>query len=288
MSSGLFNRMKDYQRARLQLLSYLLDFSASPGSVKKHELAAALDPSEKADASFILGSLVCRYAAEEWLTKIKKSKLEKFWHYSVFCNPAVARLSLTPSLRYGKSTPDYLVEDGSGEWYAVEAKGTFGEEDWRPIRDGLNQARNLKTLTYWDPQTPALRIKKLGDFACSLAYFDNAEKLTITYADPPDIAATSPQGDGEAIGIVFEFAELANLHQACKQFRRLSRRSTRYPPLLQQEKYRWGVLLEGADSSSVVFVGIHRSLLAKERLIHDILGALPTASSMRTIRWGRH
>ncbi|SPB18171.1 hypothetical protein NOV72_05370 [Caballeronia novacaledonica] len=278
-------RLRDYQRARLRLLLSLFDINIRASLFEVHGIAKVLEASEKSDASFILGSVGCRYATEEWLLQ-RKRYIESFWHYSTYSSKAVAKIKLSAPELAGKSRPDYLVRDNRGEWYALEAKGTFDEGNWSTLRDGLKQAWRLKTIRLTDPNTKTTANVLVSDFACALTHIEN-NRPRVTFVDPP--AGEGSNGwedareDGDdateeptiALDLVMELAKIQRYFNACQQFRLLGRRKKVKPRSGQAyfENIKWAVAIETRRASDDVWIGILRCVSSKELLMRDLLVA---------------
>ncbi|WP_300760103.1 hypothetical protein, partial [Janthinobacterium sp.] len=121
LSPAESTRLCDFLRTRLQLLRNLLEHDPVTDLITPHSITSILETSDKADASFILGSLACRYATGEWLAS--QSPMQRFWHISVYMHRAVTGIANSVSITGkadNKSRPDYLAQNKKGDWFASE------------------------------------------------------------------------------------------------------------------------------------------------------------------------
>ena len=96
---------------RLSLVRMALEQQCLSESLFRTEAFRSLDPTEKGAVSYFLGMAVCKLFASRllgtpWLL-----------HLDVF------RDQLDPALSLGRSRPDLVGQDGTGEWHAFESKG---------------------------------------------------------------------------------------------------------------------------------------------------------------------
>jgi len=299
-------RLADYQRARLALLMHLLHIDQKTKKLYRHAVAGYLESSDKSDAAFILGGIACRYATEEWL-KSRGRHLTRFWHYSIYSNPAVSGISFTNSTLKvsvkkkaatkpgasapktskfdGDRRPDYLVQCNTTRWYAVEAKGTFGNFDHADVKNGMDQARRLRSITFADPVLgppgAAPTRYPIADYACSCAYFDSHDHLNVSFIDPP----ADPTGTGDDDDDVLELeidttiADMLQFHRVTQQFRSLAGvRPRTLPPLLASSDnlMRWSEISFSAarrakDNRNRIWIGIPRALDREATRVRPVL-----------------
>lgn len=303
-------RLGDYQRARLTLLMHLLRIDPSTG-LYRDTVVRYLESSDKSDAAFILGGIACRFATEAWLTSHSRS-LTRFWHYSIYSNTAVCGFNFSvstlkvaakkkipansatpaakPSKLDGDRRPDYLVECNRGRWYAVEAKGTFGGFDYSDVKDGMDQARRLRSITFADPVKGgpgALPIRHvIADYACSCAYFDQHDHLNVNFVDPP-ADATETEDDDDVFDLEMDttVAELLQFYRTVQQFRNLSSvRPRKLPAMLGRSDHliRWSEIHFSSERRRIedrmgLWVGIPIELdseAMRMRAVLDILAVL--------------
>lgn len=278
-------RLGDFLRTRLQLLRNLLEYDSATDHITRHSITDILENSDKADASFILGGLACRYATAEWLAL--QSPIHRFWHVSIYMHQAVTGMSNSVSIAGkadNKSRPDYLIQDKKGDWFASEAKGSFGGFKSLYLYEGMAQARLLKKISYLEysfsggPPHPTHAV--IQDYACSLAYFKN-KSLNIVLLDPP--AGESDKEEQEEVPpleLVLEIAQLLQFHQTCRQFHYLSHKSRHTEKYIKSSfsTYRWGRISNNTMSSSscdqTIWLGIPEILVKREREIRDVLHVL--------------
>jgi hypothetical protein len=280
---ALRKQLHAYQKARWKFLKTLLETDPVNDEVRARPLVGYIESTEKGDAAFILGCLGSRYATAEWLSH-RKQTLDCFWHFSVYANAAVS-ISLSDS----RSLPDYIAHatgpesKPEGHWYAVEAKGTLGAEDWSRLQVGLGQARLLKTFGYSD-QYGAIQTAKIDDHAVSLACFEN-RRLHIVHVDPPaGEDAADPDADANAnadASFVFnsDMVKLLNFYQGYHQFRSMTRQTKGNSlTVIDPAPVYLGELVLNRRGGADVRIAIPQFLYEHASLISDVLIALSTVT----------
>lgn len=231
-----WTELQAYLKARLALTDSLL--STTGGVITSSFPLKRLEKTEQGDMSYMVGMLFCRVAAEEWVNQyVAGATITKFWHLSVAENSA-ASLSFVTS-KGGKRVlkPDFIFELSSGDWYTIEAKGTFDNRRWSLLKPGLKQASKIQNITYWDHSSkpsPIFKTEKIKGYACTLTYFDKKNELQVTYVDPV------VRMDRTSLALVKEFAQLVRYEQAFIQYHMLSE------PILEK-KPSWMNILDGAN-----------------------------------------
>ena len=100
------------------------------GELNRTTAFAALDPTEKGMVSYFLGMTLCKLFASRFL------RTPWILHLDVF------RDSLNPLL-LGRSRPDLVGRDASGNWHAFESKGRSGSPSDHDIEKAKIQAQRL-------------------------------------------------------------------------------------------------------------------------------------------------
>jgi hypothetical protein len=146
------------------------------GRLKRTDALAALDPTEKGMVGYFLGMTLCKLFASRLLLT------PWLLHLDVF------RSALNPST-LGRSRPDLVGQNLSGQWHAFECKG---------------RSSTPSTSDKVKAKTQAQRLVSVGGHTCSLhvgsfAYF-RAETLEFYWRDPepsPTKAIELPEPDRE-------------------------------------------------------------------------------------------
>jgi hypothetical protein len=131
--------------------------------LRRTDAYAALDPTEKGMVSYFLGMVLCKLFAARMLQTPWLLHLDVFRNH---LNPVVL----------GRSRPDLVGEDASGNWHAFESKGRSS------VPSSADKAK---------AKTQAQRLVSVGGASCSLhigafAYF-RSDVLEFYWRDPdPD------------------------------------------------------------------------------------------------------
>ena len=141
----------------------LANLRGTKGPIKKSDAYCALDPSEKAAASYFIGLTLSNLMARRlfgirWLL-----------HLDVYHD------TLRPSLR-GSGRPDLVGSDRMGRWYVIEAKGRSNGLDKHVIAHAKTQTRKLRTIC---GHSPHLRV-------ASVAHFTGGS-LSVHMEDPHEV-----------------------------------------------------------------------------------------------------
>jgi hypothetical protein len=110
-----------------------------------------LDPSEKSAISYFMGMTLAKLFADKLLD------VPWLMHLDVY------RAELQPTAIRGRSRPDLVGQNSTGEWIAIESKGRTNEYDRIALERAKGQVENLSGI---QGVAPALRV-------AMLAYFDD-------------------------------------------------------------------------------------------------------------------
>jgi hypothetical protein len=222
-SAGEWVKIRRYMRARFEcLLSLLRPSTAIPSTIGRSVVVDALEMTEKIHMAFLLGTVFCRVANREWTQHILTGvgSIDRFWHRQVATHQAVCLQHAARAGTEKVQNPDFLFRAG-GEWFSGEAKGSFANEDWDILRDGLQQASKLTTLKFFDLDAMDWQDELIRGFSCTQAWFEpSTHELQVTHVDPPAVVAQREQ-DSEWYGVA-DFAVLVRALQACTQFQSLA------------------------------------------------------------------
>jgi len=223
-----------YFQARLTLLTSLITTTGTRtySSIPLEHL----ETTEKGDASYLFGMLFCRVATDQWVQDyMPMQTVTNFWHLRVAKNSAASLWAVTRPWGKDVQNPDFIFQLKNGDWYSIEAKGTFEDERWTLVQDGLLQANKITRINYIDlsSATATRKSKKITNYACTLAYFDAKNELQVIHADPV------VKNSGSSLFFVPEFAELVRYEQAFSQYEVLGRMNT--------SQRSWMDVLDGAD-----------------------------------------
>ena len=138
----------------------LANLQGSQGQIRKSDAYHALDPSEKAAASYFIGLTLANLMARRlfgvhWLM-----------HLDVYHN------TLQPHL-LGSGRPDLVGSDALGRWYVMEAKGRSNGLTGDVVAKAKEQTKKVRRVC---GRTPRLRV-------ASVAYFSR-ESLSLRLEDP--------------------------------------------------------------------------------------------------------
>lgn len=186
------------------------------GSWKLASFAKFIEKSEKSPAAHILGSVYCRYAAEQWQSSCGFA-LKRFWHFGLAKHPAVNLAGLNPV--NASQNPDFVYENSNGDWFAIEAKGSLGKKDYSELKEGLEQASKFQAISFIEPAAGNVVSAALAGFACSGTYFDmHSNELQVEHVDPPSDPIFGSDSQEPGRFLIPEFADLVRFHQAVLEF----------------------------------------------------------------------
>ncbi len=152
-------------------------FEVSNGQLNVREFNRLLDGSDKTAMHYALGQVGAAFAIEEWLGH-KPLRI-------IHAGPLAA--SMVRADDDCKMLPDFLVEDKSKEWHALEAKGGGAPYKSEAISKGLQQLYSIDG--FW--QSPLAQPHLVKQRVCSFLQIpDPGSPIEFTVADPP--------GDGAA------------------------------------------------------------------------------------------
>lgn len=152
-------------------------FEVSNGQLIVRKFNRLLDGSDKTAMHYALGQVGAAFAIEEWLGH-KPLRI-------IHAGPLAA--SMVRADDDCKMLPDFLVEDESKEWHALEAKGGGAPYKSEAISKGLQQLYSIDG--FW--QSPLAQPHLVNQRVCSFLQIpDPGSPIAFTVADPP--------GDGSA------------------------------------------------------------------------------------------
>lgn len=230
--SGKFYRVNMTLADRADLLHYLIRqgeqvkslFSVVPSiptgsqSVVPKPYVITLQTSERSSLGYAIGSIYARIATESWHahpTRAKGGPPRRFWHFSITDHAAVQVMGIGKI--HESDSPDYIVEDATGEWSAVEAKGSLGLFENRNACDGMKQACKFERIAFLCPTTHKIHVHSIGDRVCVYTYVDRSNELQTIHIDPPG-EGRDGAADWEGNLIIAEAADLVRFDEAMMQY----------------------------------------------------------------------
>ncbi|WP_117309380.1 hypothetical protein [Stenotrophomonas sp. G4] len=250
-------------------------FSVAP-SAPGGSLAVALKPyvatlqsSERASLGYAIGSIYARVATESWHAHPARAKggpPPRFWHFSIAGHAAVQVMGIGKN--HESDSPDYIVEDATGKWSAVEAKGSLGSFDNRNACDGMKQACKFERIAFLCPITHVIRVHPIGDRVCVYTYVDGSNELQTIHIDPPgEGVRDNAEWDGNLI--IAEAADLVRFDEAMMQYISLVGRLPYAGPYRPAEVI-WAPSLDDQGTMYGV-LGVHANMWSRVRRAVSIL-----------------
>jgi len=133
-----------------------------------------IEPSDKADVSFIAGGIFSYFTAVNWVD-FHNERLKHFLHANLLTSTS---LKLKKSYKT-KSMPDYMVLTDSDNWHVFESKGGSDGNKWTRIQEGIGQL-DIVTEVVWKNRPPVA----VKSAVCTHASIDAGKIIEITAIDP--------------------------------------------------------------------------------------------------------
>ena len=155
---------------RIHLVRMAIERNGSTGRLHRTEAYKMMDPTEKGMVSYFLGMTVCklfawRHLGAPWLLHLDAFRDE---------------LDITVAQLSGRTRPDLIAKNRSGEWIAFECKGRSSNPTKREKADAKQQARNVLSV---EGSNLSLSI-------AAITYFTSSDTLRFYWQDP------EPYGEG--------------------------------------------------------------------------------------------
>lgn len=179
---------KDYALAHL-------DFSNGPPSLQA--FTEFIETTDKAGISFVLGSLCCYLAAQEWLCN-KQRSMRGFFHFKLYSQALVSGhddFFDHREINAEGSTPDFLALDDLGQLYTFEAKGRKHSQRYSALKNGLLQIRAApQSVALMERGLLAKLAPVLNGFAVCTSVEPRQVLRVLAYDPPAPESYTLPEG----------------------------------------------------------------------------------------------